>query len=120
MIVGALLPGAKPSNKTGTYTMNTLDTTGTEGGLTGDRFSQETRTQAQQIATQVQGLAQKVGAAAGLSGGAVDATYRVGVGQRDGVTIDIGEYHAQGSMDEAGVTAVTNAAIAKFLQMAAE
>ena len=119
MVIGALLPGQKPSDRTGTYTFNTRTGEGTEGGLTGDRFSGENREQAAEFSKAINNLATQIGEIAGLPG-AVDVQYRVGVGARDGLQVAIGNYGAQGSMDEAGIEAVTRAVSAKFLQLAAE
>jgi hypothetical protein len=120
LIIGALLPGAKPSDKTGTATMNTLDPgTITEGGLNGKKFSQENRTAASDMAKQVRELAVQAGLSTELAG-PVDATFRVGVGARDGVTINIGDYQAQGQYNEEGIKAVTAAATLTFLRMAAD
>jgi hypothetical protein len=119
MVVAMLLPGQKPSDKTGTYTFNTRTGEGTEGGLTGDRNSAENREQAKTFSDGVNKLAANVGEMAGLKG-AVDAQYRVGVGARDGVQVSIGDYKAQGAYDEDGTTAVMKALTAKFLQLAAE
>jgi len=118
-IIGALLPGQKPSDRTGTYTYNTATGEESVGGLTGDRFSQETRDQAKTMSQGFKDLAATVGEKTGL-GRAVEAQFRVGVGARDGLTFDLNNWHAQGALDEEGIGAVTKAATAYFLTLAGE
>lgn len=120
-IIGALLPGQKPSDRTGTSTYNTMTGQFSEGGLSGDRLSQANRDQAQTIARSLSDVASKVGQVTGL-GGPVQSIYRVGVGARDGLTVDMGtpNVHLGGQLDEDGIRAVTKAFTQQMLIAAAQ
>jgi hypothetical protein len=121
LVLGALLPGQKPSDRTGTATYYTNDPANPSvGGLNGDRFSQETRGQALSIGGQLLAVAQKVADVTSVPDNRVEASYRVAVGARDGLNVFFGEDKLHGEMNEEGVTAVTRAFVQRILLTAAE
>jgi hypothetical protein len=121
LVLGALLPGQKPSDRTGTATYYTNDPSNpVVGGLNGDRFSQENRDQALAIGGQLLAVAQKVADVTSVPNNRVETAYRVAVGARDGLNVYFGEDKLHGSMDEEGVTAVTRAFVQRILLQAAE
>jgi hypothetical protein len=121
MVLGALLPGQKPSDRTGTATFYTNDPTNPLiGGLDGDRYSGENRDQARAIGDQLMKVAQNVADVTDVVGGRVETAYRVAVGARDGLNVFFGEDKLHGSMDEEGVNAVTKAFVQRILTQAAE
>ncbi|MFH5927554.1 hypothetical protein OH543_0023520, partial [Roseomonas sp. SXEYE001] len=117
-IVAMFLPGQKPSDKTGTATWDPATGGIAIGGLNGDRFSQENRDQAQGIANALGDLNKSIAQLAGLDRGVVDASFRVGVGARDGMTVDIAGQRQVTSADEAGARAITETATIQFLRQA--
>jgi hypothetical protein len=121
MVLGALLPGQKPSDRTGTATFYTNDPTNPLiGGLDGDRYSGENRDQARAIGDQLMKVAQNVADVTDVVGGRVETAYRVAVGARDGLNVYFGEDRLHGGMDEEGVNAVTKAFVQRILTQAAE
>jgi hypothetical protein len=121
MVLGALLPGQKPSDRTGTATYYTNDPANPSvGGLNGDRFSQENRDQALSIGGQLLAVAQKVADVTSVPDNRVETSYRVAVGARDGLNVFFGEDKLHGEMNEEGVTAVTRAFVQRILLTAAE
>jgi hypothetical protein len=96
LIIGALLPGQKPSDRTGVYRVNTVTGAESADGLNGDRFSQENRDSAKGIADSVKTLGEQIGSLAGLPG-AVANNFEVMVGGRDGV-----KYMANGKTEKFG------------------
>ncbi|MFH5927552.1 hypothetical protein OH543_0023510, partial [Roseomonas sp. SXEYE001] len=117
-IVAMFLPGQKPSDKTGTATWDPATGGIAIGGLNGDRFSQENRDQAQGIANALGDLNKSIAQLADLQRGVVDASFRVGVGARDGMTVDIAGQRQVTSADEAGAKAITETATIQFLRQA--
>jgi hypothetical protein len=121
LVLGALLPGQKPSDRTGTATYYTNDPANPSvGGLNGDRFSQENRDQALSIGGQLLAVAQKVADVTSVPDNRVETSYRVAVGARDGLNVFFGEDKLHGEMNEEGVTAVTRAFVQRILLTAAE
>lgn len=119
-ILGALLPGQKPSDMTGTATFRTNEPGAVDiGGLNGDRFSAATRAQAQSIGTDLSKLADQIGKVTEL-GRSVETAFRVQVGARDGLQVFIGEDQMGGKLDEEGIKAVTSAFASRMLALAAE
>ncbi|MFC0410949.1 transglycosylase SLT domain-containing protein [Roseomonas elaeocarpi] len=86
-IGGALggLFGARPSDKTGTYSMDLVSGVGTEGGLEGKKFSQENRDSAKTISDSISSMAEQLRTALGVS--TTPLAYQVAVGGRDGLSL---------------------------------
>jgi hypothetical protein len=121
MVLGALLPGQKPSDRTGTATFYTNDPSNPLiGGLNGDRYSGENRDQAKSIGDQLMKVAQNVADATSPAGGRVETSYRVAVGARDGLNVFFGQDQLHADMDEEGVKTVTKAFVQRILLQAAE
>jgi hypothetical protein len=121
MVLGALLPGQKPSDRTGTATFYTNDPTNPLiGGLEGDRYSAETRAQARSIGEQLMKVADNVAKVTSVPNDRVETAYRVQAGARDGLNVFFGTDQLHGEMDEEGVTAVTRAFTQRILMQAAE
>jgi tape measure domain-containing protein len=118
MVIGALLPGQKPSDRTGYATMNTVTDEVTVTGLEGKRFSQENRDAARQIAQSVDSVAENIGRLAGISG-PVDSTFTVGMGSRDGARVTIGGESRSFGSDEDAAQQLVAFATQKLLEEAA-
>ncbi|MBC9176760.1 phage tail length tape measure family protein [Pseudoroseomonas ludipueritiae] len=117
-VLGALLPGQKPSDRTGTATFRTNEPGVVDiNGLNGDRYSQENRDQARAIGAELMKIADQIGEKAGL-GRSVETAYRVEYGARDGLNVYLGTDKLHGGTDEEGITAVTQAFVSRMLQQA--
>jgi hypothetical protein len=123
MVLGALLPGQKPSDMTGAATFTTNDPGNPViGGLGGVRYSEANREQARLIGVELGKLADQVGEKTGLNR-SVETAYRVEWGNRDGLNVYMGadgRDQLHGATDEEGVAAVTQAFISRLLQQAAQ
>ena len=91
LIASYFLSGQKPSDKTGTSTVNLTTGEVTEGGLTGKRYSAANRESATNVANQGFTLAQQYGALLGVDASAIPLAYQVSVGNRDGIGLRIGD-----------------------------
>jgi hypothetical protein len=121
MVLGALLPGQKPSDRTGTATFYSNDPSNPLiGGLNGDRYSGENRDQAKSIGDQLMKVAQNVANVTDVVGGRIETAYRVAVGARDGLNVFFGQDQLHADMDEEGVKTVTKAFVQRILLQAAE
>jgi hypothetical protein len=98
-IVAMLLPGQKPSDRTGTSLVNTATGETLAGGLDGDRYSQENRDTAASLGTAVKQLSDQMSSSYGIT---PYGRYIVGTGDRDGYFWQTSERHEYGS-DEASV-----------------
>ncbi|RKK04829.1 hypothetical protein EBE87_20320 [Pseudoroseomonas wenyumeiae] len=117
-VLGALLPGQKPSDRTGAATFYSNDPANPSiGGLNGDRYSQENRDQARAIGAELMKITDQIGQKTGL-GRSVETAYRVEYGARDGLNVYLGTDKLHGGADEEGVTAVTQAFVSRMLQQA--
>lgn len=90
-ISSMFLGGQKPSDKTGTSTVNLTTGQQVEGGLGGKRYSAQNRAQATSVAAQGLTLAQQYGALLGVDASAIPLAYQVSVGARDGIGLRIGD-----------------------------
>jgi len=81
-IIGALLPGAKPSNKTGSATIGLGDGSIYVFGQEGAKFSQENRDAARSIAQSIYSISQNLEQ---LLGQRIYGAVTVDVGNRDGI-----------------------------------
>jgi hypothetical protein len=99
-IVAMMLPAQKPSDRTGTSFVNLSTNETTEGGLGGDRFSQENRDSAMNVGRAIQDLADKIGSTYGIT---ANGAMLVSAGSRDGLVLRNGSTDYDFSHDEAGV-----------------
>ena len=89
LIASYFLSGQKPSDMTGTSTVNLQTGDVTEGGLTGKRYSAQNRTEAASIAAQGFTLADTYKTLMGVD--YIPEAYQVSVGNRDGIGLRIGD-----------------------------
>ena len=105
-IASMLLPGAKPSDKTGTYQSDLLAGTEQIGGFTGSKFDQGNRDAAAGIGDQINGIAEQLRTILG-----VDRTpfeYTVAVGNRDGISAYYNGGRMRYERDEQGIEHLVN------------
>jgi hypothetical protein len=101
MVIGALLPGQKPSDKTGTALIDFASDTTEIGGLTGDRYSQENRDFSAKVGQSIHELTNRIGDAYGFT---AQGRMLVSTGARDGLVLRNGSTDYDFTADEQGVT----------------
>lgn len=98
-IIGALLPGQKPSNREGNATYDFVTGQLIQDGATGKKFSQANRDAAASMVGGVVDVAARLEKTLGLS---FSQRFRIGVGDRDGIyyTVNNGPYSRYGRDDQ--------------------
>ncbi|MBP0493037.1 hypothetical protein [Roseomonas indoligenes] len=99
-VVAMLLPAQKPSDRTGTASLDLSDNSAEFGGLTGARYSEENRKAADQIGLQLQGVADKIGQTFGFN---ARGSLVVSVGDRDGIKLGDGSTEYRYDRDDDGI-----------------
>jgi len=84
-IIGALLPGQKPSNREGTANIDLATLAMEVTGQAGEKFSLANRQAAQGLGGNIISL---IGSVRDMIGGSTYGSYRVGIGDRDGAYFD--------------------------------
>ena len=118
-IASLFLGSQKPSDKTGTSTVNLTTGDITEGGLGGKRFSAQNRQQANSVANQGFALAQQYGALLGVDASAIPLAYQVSVGNRDGIGLRIGDTTQKFANSDAGYQELAKAMSLAIIQAGA-
>lgn len=113
-VVAMLLPGQKPSNREGNYTIDTVTGEGVAGGQDGKKLSEENRAQAKALAEQMATLAKSIGKVTGLPNGVADSI-RVGFGDRDGAFYQNGTERQKFTADENGARGMVEQATRDLL-----
>ena len=117
LIASYFLSAQKPSDKTGTSTVNLQTGEVTEGGLTGKKYSAENRAEAASIAAQGFTLADQYKGLLGVD--YIPEAYQVGVGNRDGISLRIGDRTQTFSRDEQGSQDLAKALSVAIIQAGA-
>ncbi|MCG7357136.1 phage tail length tape measure family protein [Roseomonas mucosa] len=101
VIASMFLGGQKPSDKTGTSTLNFLTGEQVGGGLGGKRYDQANRNEAASIAASGWQLQDQYKELLGLNQN-IPLAYQISVGNRDGIGLRIGDATQKFSRDEQG------------------
>lgn len=117
-IASLFLGGQKPSDKTGTSTLNFLTGEQVEGGLGGKRYDQANRNEAARIAASGWQLQDQYKELLGLNQN-IPLAYQISVGNRDGIGLRIGDTTQKFSRDEQGAQDLAKALSVAIIQAGA-
>lgn len=117
-IASLFLGGQKPSDKTGTSTLNFLTGEQVEGGLGGKRYDQANRNEAASIAASGWQIQDQYKSLMGLDQN-IPLAYQISVGNRDGIGLRIGDTTQKFSRDEQGAQNLAKALSVAIIQAGA-
>ena len=117
-IASLFLGGQKPSDKTGTSTLNFLTGEQVEGGLGGKRYDQANRNEAASIAASGWQIQDQYKSLMGLDQN-IPLAYQISVGNRDGIGLRIGDTTQKFSRDEQGSQDLAKALSVAIIQAGA-
>lgn len=117
-IASMFLGGQKPSDKTGTSTLNFLTGEQVGGGLGGKRYDQANRNEAASIAASGWQLQDQYKSLMGLDQN-IPLAYQISVGNRDGIGLRIGDTTQKFSRDEQGAQNLAKALSVAIIQAGA-
>ena len=117
-IASLFLGGQKPSDKTGTSTLNFLTGEQVEGGLGGKRYDQANRNEAASIAAMGWQIQDQYKSLMGLDQN-IPLAYQISVGNRDGIGLRIGDTTQKFSRDEQGAQDLAKALSVAIIQAGA-
>lgn len=117
-ISSLFLGGQKPSDKTGTSTLNFLTGEQVEGGLGGKRYDQANRNEAASIAASGWQIQDQYKSLMGLDQN-IPLAYQISVGNRDGIGLRIGDTTQKFSRDEQGAQDLAKALSVAIIQAGA-
>ena len=117
-IASLFLGGQKPSDKTGTSTLNFLTGEQVEGGLGGKRYDRANRNEAASIAASGWQIQDQYKSLMGLDQN-IPLAYQISVGNRDGIGLRIGDTTQKFSRDEQGAQDLAKALSVAIIQAGA-
>ena len=117
-IASLFLGGQKPSDKTGTSTLNFLTGEQVEGGLGGKRYDRANRNEAASIAASGWQIQDQYKSLMGLDQN-IPLAYQISVGNRDGIGLRIGDTTQKFSRDEQGAQNLAKALSVAIIQAGA-